>query len=461
MNVRPAKPASHNPAIPPQQEQVLVAELGNRFDFEGFGVLLRLCFSKDRINELASRDWPAQRIARSCLEAATAEGRLPSFLWLAVEARRAEPGFRALVLQIVPEVAKVPRPETRAAVRAIVVELDKTRDVLAEAGPRAAAARSRQSFATLAENVTVLEAYKVMHDALHQIQVRQGSTDLLQAARGFTGDPALAEALAIFQDQVRTQHTAAMSWLGGKLPPTHPDRLQAETWLKKLEIEAQKLQVALDPPGDPPAAKLAVGVISKILETVPTQLNGKIFSTVAGLPLWELVIALEEINQATSQPKPELVTTTNALKGLNAILVGEVEEHSRWQSVDDDLWTLDSVFLLPPKDLVADFLGVWPRTTPAVLALTKGRNPTVEQRIVTTIARVNDELTVLEGLLGAPGPLQAIEPARIERLSRLYREYKRELRFVFFSVDAGLRRDCSELVAIARPLQSLLQEIDR
>ena len=136
-----------------------------------------------------------------------------------------------------------------------------------------------------------------------------------------------------------------------------------------------------------------------------------------------------------------------------------VVEHHLWQEADDGLWMLDRVFQTSGTDLVTAFCEDWPATKAMVKNLADAAPEADWAKAILRYAdRVDDELTRVEGESAANGQGMGIEVVKGGLYLR-YSDFRHEARWHFFAVDQLLKSDCTAIVTIGAPLQSMLKDL--
>lgn len=439
------------------QIESLSREIGNRFDFDALDIIVYKSVGRREINAIASREWPAVRIGSACLSEAEREGTTMAFLYYCVEARReSEAGFRDVVVAIVPTFATFVLA-AKDAMGEVVGELYRTGGMVSTAAIRSALVAYRGALQQLAGEVELLDAHKILHDSLHQLQLRQFAT--LQDAARALAQGGSRDTLRNFQDRMKTSCNTASGTLG-RIKDTNAQNLQS-IWVDDLTRTAAALQEALDN-GVASTVMQALHKVRRILEREPSQINRIIFATAKNLKLGELVEALRAVGDAGGGEEPG--KAADLLRDVRAVLLGRVVEHQLWQDGDDSLWAYDQVFLLPAESMFADFSSLWPGTKTMIAELANQERGAVWSENILkyidlldlALARLELAVTQLEG--APPGPEVR---KRVEELRQHFDDVRAEARLRFFVVDQALKADCAALVTIGAPLKVLLAGLER
>lgn len=441
--------------LTPPQIESLSREIGNRLDFEALDIIVFKSLGRREINAIANREWPTVRTASACLMAVEHEGTTMAFLYYCVEARRdQDAGFRGVVIALVPGLDGFVLAAGEGMGQ-VVGELLRTGTRIEESAVRAALEASKDALERLVDDVEVLDAHKILHDSLHQLQLRQFAT--LQDAARTLAQPASIDALRNFQDRMHTACATASSTVARLKAPSV--RNQQEIWVDDLIRTTAALQAALDDRVTATAMQ-ALHKVRLMLEREPSQINRIIFATAKSLRLGELIDALRAVGAAAGD---EPNSAADALRDIRAVLLGRVVEHQLWQDADDSLWAYDQIFMLPVERLFGDFDALWPATRTMLADLAnQERGAAWSANVLRYVAQVDLALTRLEVALAAlegaaPGP---DAQQRGEELRQHFGDVRAEARVRFFVVDQTLKADCAALVRIGEPLKLLLARLE-
>lgn len=442
--------------ISPEQFESISNLIGDLFTFRDLDLILYKCSGDRKINDIAEKTWPPRQTARESLAFVEREGTVKAFLSMILEAQPSNAELRARIQRAMPELAAAAR-ETKANVDLVVSSLNDTRQGLRDPAVRSAVATSRETLTTFASGVAVLDAYKNLHDCLHWIQVRR-FYDLPTAASAMAADTAQVDKLKDFQVLLQTCVSLARPW-AEMLPDDALLRATELAWIDKLQTAADKFQEAVDD-RDTPKTRLMLRVVALTLEREPPRLNALIFLIAKRLPVQELIAALDTAGALDPAAKSMLTGACEALREIRATLVRRVVDHHLWQDADDGLWALDRVFAQSGNDVFGPFSLDWPAAKFMVKDLAEtARDSAWAKAIVKYSDRVDDALTRAEGETGADGQGSLPKAIRDEMYLH-YIDFRHEVRLRFFLVDQLLKRDCTAIVAIGAPLQSILRALD-
>jgi hypothetical protein len=349
--------------------------------------------------------------------------------------------LRQLIGQACPE-ALTAEIETRKQVPAVLAGLVITKSMLNDPVVKQALLESRGTLAVVIRDIDILEAYKNLHECLHQLQITSFSS-LRTRAKQLAADPSQGELLRGFNEQIIVAYTKARLW-ADKLPEGPATRGLETLWIDALEAASDRYQPALDAEN---ARDLlgALNEVRRVIRKEPFHLNNMVYGTAKDMPLQTLTAALQGVSAVGSVP-PALATAYTSMRDLQTTLLGRVREHKLWQEADNKIWELEEMFDHASDEARADFIFLWPSTKNAVMELA-ALDPKAKWAENTKVymGRVDDEL------------------ARGGSNKDLWEEfdaYRREARVRFFRVDAQLRADCAQLVRIGAPLREIMEKLD-
>lgn len=438
--------------LSPEQTKTLAEAIGDRLDFDALGYILFKCAGDNKIAEIASRATPSRQIAKDCLTQAERDGVTLSFLAFSVDHLRQDTPFRDLVHATVPAVAEV-RPTTKEAVNTIVAALFAAHALMGQPEIRAAIDASRDNLAQVQRSVIALGVYKSLHDELHKLQLRR--FERLQEAAGFVGKGEILKVEPLHDFHYRLDITnGSLRDVVQPLDNGDIARTMQEQWIGKLATAAAMLQTALDD-NDEAKAKLSLGIVQRILENEPTQINKVIFATARILPLQSLVQTLNDIS--AKAPPRDLASGAAQVAAVQVSLTAKVVEHQLWQEADDDLWTLGRVFLQPPLGVLKDFAQLWPLVRSKYKLLSGVESDQAwAQRVASYAGRIDDRLSILDGKLNQADTLVAGD---IAPLQEMFDNFRAQVRLRFFHVDKELRAECTTLLEIETPINGILESL--
>ena len=334
-------------------------------------------------------------------------------------------------------------PATEAQVGLLLTGLAAATAGLGDPAVRAALAASKGLIGGIAETVGTLRIYKEIHDCLHQLQFRQLS-DLRGAARALGEDPLREAELVDYQTRLDSACTLIGDWIA-ELPAAGLTQQLERAWLDRLTKANSGLHQALADRQSGPA-QVALADVARILATVPSRLNEQIVVAADALALERLGEALGGIRAALPAPAADEVGQAGtALTLISPALQSRVAEHRSWQEIDIKIGYIDDLCDHRGPDALAEFAIYWPDLKRAILDLSAYEPEAQWAKDTGLYAGRLDDLMARDVMDDA--------------LIAAFANVRVKARFRFFAVDRGLKSDCSALVAISAPLQSLVAEL--
>lgn len=431
--------------LPPDLVEALASQIGDLFPFRVMAVLLFQSTGENNINGIANESWPLRRTADAVLREVENKGNTKAFLSLVLARWPANVSLRATITRAIPDLSTI---ETKISESVVYVV-----DVLDHLKIDVRTPESRDTLKRFINGVNVLTAYKYLHDCLHRLQIRR-FRELSTAAEAMETDPGQIEMLRDFQYLVSNCVTDARPW-AEKLPDNEYLCTIELAWIDKLAFVEAKLRSGLDD-RDGEMTMEALTVVGRILEAEPRRLNTLIFIRANRLPIKQLIELLGKDEALNPQTQTMVARAGDELRKINTTLLRRVVDHKLWQDADDGLWSLDRVFTNPGGKVFQRFSMEWTSSKSKVRQLTDAAH---EIEWVSGLIRysdlVDDELTRAESQVGDDGRARNPKAVR-DGLFLRYNDFRHEARFMFFRVDSLLRQDCTEIIAIGRPLQSIL-----
>lgn len=353
--------------------------------------------------------------------------------------RPAAAAFVALVDQACPE-ARAALPTTGRQMEAVISGLGAVQSRMDEAPVRDRLAQSRERLTMIVDTVDSLDAYKSLHECLHQIQIKQFRA-LNEAARSLPSDPRQAAELRVYCNQLRSACVLARNAVE-QLPVAPIPRATELLWIDALDDAAAQMQDAIDAT-DPAAARSALRQIRWIIQNTPLRLNSLIFATANALPLDDLARALEDV--AGAGGGDPIRTALRSLRLIIPTIRSEVVEHREWQEADLRITELDQLFERAGTDLIEEFASIWIELKAMVQELA-ARDPGAvwARRILSYLEDVDDALA-----------REQADPT----FEAIYSAFRGEAQIRFLTVDSKLKGDCSALLRISLPLHRILAEL--
>jgi hypothetical protein len=219
------------------------------------------------------------------------------------------------------------------------------------------------------------------------------------------------------------------------------DTTHEQRWIEDLDKANVNLQTALQTQ-ETKYLKDTIRKINRVLATQPSYINANLIATARSLPLADLVQAVQVLaERITSLPLDDrkvhsFQTGTKAIQELHYHLKALVSQHDDWQTVDRELRRIQGNFR---ADTLEDFIFSWQdlkeQLEPLSLAL--------EEQWASKLHKAEEQVDV------------AIENLFYEPLSKAFKDYVKQARRCFFTVDKQVKKFCDDLLELQDPLQSL------
>jgi hypothetical protein len=361
---------------------------------------------------------------------------------------RFRPDIRDAVAHILPEAAEA-APVTA---RHVADVLEGVREVQARLDIDAVRERILHSSGDLQRvviDLDLLARYKALHDCLHNLQLKHYRV-VASAARRLKEDPSAKDTLGEYLHQIRIQCSNARTAALG-LPNTPGERDVEMEWISALETLNRELHAALIYEDDRAAVKSAYG-LKRILRTRPRDLDQLLITTARRVPLSKLVDSLQDVAAAAAAiggdaRSPHLTSAILALQRLIPDQMGLIAEHTAWQQVDNEFWQADTALHTGSPESLEEFQYVWESLWGKMLMIIAS-NPAATWA-------VSLDQQGKEFIIGFPMPAMPPVPGSVKAHFNML---QRDAMFQFFEVDKSLHDQCTEIIKIGEPIQSLLKE---
>ncbi len=304
---------------------------------------------------------------------------------------------------------------------------------------RSEAVKFRSDFERLQGQIQKLRDYKDLHDLLHELQVHSYKAIVDEADR-FPDDKSR---------EVLSEYEFRLGHLVGRLDETTSRSSfshEQVTWMEKLHEARQALFEAIDGP-EPEKLKLAIRLMKSVLGRQPSKIATRLNALAGELRLESLVAAMGKIHERIAPLDSDIerlrsfVTGAHNLKELNGKLTHLMEEHFRWQEVDDDLRRVEDCL----EEDLQDLVDSWPDIK-AEMAPLYGPDTSKDN------SHFRAEGDKLDSALKENNPF---------RIRHSFRRYRSHATMRFYETDKKLRDLCGSLTDAAAPLHQLLQVLGK
>lgn len=410
------------------------------FEKKDLAYLLRVKLNK-RLDVIVQDD-TVQMMAFALLELFEREGVVVVFLRAVLGARPNRDDLRALIERCCPP-ALQPAADVKVAAEKAATGVDLLKDQLKNPDVRKLVAPHRGELTELMNEIDVLANYKRLHDFLHTINFTH-YPQMVDEIKRLRQDPIAATTLEDHVLQLSDICSRAVEAANG-LPDTAAVREEQLLWVNKLHAFIDELRQALDGVDDQRGAQ-SIRSIGRLLRPQPSRLNTLLSLTAKKLPLERLVQTIEDVTKAVTTDRASSADMREGLQSLQSMLPqlkGRVTEHEHWQEIENEFLTTDDYIEQGTPESVAEFKDLWPYAKNKVAALASTDPEAAWAKRSQSLSEVIDK--AYEGDLGS--------------VRTTFRVFRHTVLFHFFQVDRALRSQCEAILAIRKPLQSLLSEV--
>ncbi len=424
-------------ALSPDQWQSLRDGLVDAFNRADLAELVRFNLPY-RIDLLVDDQRELKAVVLDLMEALNQRGEMESLLRGVVKARPNNQPLIALCRAIAPQVfAPV---DTRGLVNQVTVGLQALTDAKDD---RVAAkiGEFQAIFRAVKDQTGILDAYKSLHDLLHNLQRRLGEIEY--AAGKFAAENVQARLLGKQVSDLNhdAEHAASQA---ARLPAPGLE----EDWIDELRGAAKDMKRALESK-DVTAMGQVVGVLRALLQQC-YRIDGQMVSSAAQLRLEDLIDALDTIgrqgsggNGVTSPAASRLKAACDALALLRPRLAGLIKEHTEWQYLSKELAGVETNPGYRPEEKVYR----WP---------TK-----VKVRLTALCGAFQAESWSGEVLDAIRSWEQAAANGQADESLVAASQLLASAANRFFDVDQDLLKLCGQLTDIGSPIEALLSTASR
>lgn len=354
-----------------------------------------------------------------------------------------EAGLSAAIDKASPD-ARLAIPSAGQQVADVVSGLAAIKARLQNPAVREDLIQSGSQLRLIVETINSLDAYKSLHECLHQLQAKQYWV-LKDAAKQLPTSREQASELRVYRNQLRSACLFARGAVL-KLPEQPVVRTTETEWIDDLDAAGAQFHEAIDQ-RNPDRARSALKKIRRIMVSAPPRLNSMIVTNAKALPLSDLARTLSELAEATGAA--EIKAALHALELIIPTIRAGVVEHREWQDADVRIGELDQLFEHGGTDLIEDFTSDWIELKAMVqdqIARDPGADWTKDMQGY--IDKVDDDLAS-ESVLGKTDA----------DFQDAFAAFRGEAQYRFLTVDSRLKANCSALAQVSAPLNAILVEL--
>jgi hypothetical protein len=435
--------------LTPQDIELLVGRIRAAFTGKNPQEELREFVSKslgfDIFDEITGPLAANRDIAFELVDKTERDGTTDKLVRALFQERKGDAELREFVKRVLPDaIALVPQQDYEAALVAVAQEgvsgLERLRKK-----PKVARQLStaRVDLDHTSTDLGVLAAYKGLHDALHDLQLRLYPQILDELGR--IPDAAAAEALGFHAQDLST--VVARAEDAANTLPDAPLVPPEKNWIANLNQVSLQLSAIAKKPDGATAANVAFS-LGHLLRFQPGRLNLLLVQTARRIPWATLIqtlrIAADNL-PATDPERQPLVDAGSALDALMKDVLTRVEEHELWQALENNFWQAEEALQRDDGSGAAQVFALWPMLTEQLRAIREkapGDWTGDLDRYANdfTNACQNPEKTCV-----TPDARNALQ------------HFVRSGRVRFFNVDRELKTRCQGIMQLSEPLRRLIQ----
>lgn len=355
------------------------------------------------------------------------------FLFFVLASTRCSPDLRQQAIGLFPELQIAGQPFAATVDMAVRYLGENAAAVAALLGDRALAGQ-------LDLSVKELKCYKGLHEAVHQVKNNPPPRVPEDA------DPAKARE---FKQDLR-QYLALLNTARGRLQDALDD-LQSDSPVRAAQQPgitlvggcARRIELALAR-GDFDAVDAALEDTARTIDPMLDEFNQLIVDKARSV----LDGPLERLRGALAQrvAPPPGAAEINAMDVLRLALRLRVLEHSRWQEVDNSLYSLGGAFRLDTSRAFNRFTSRWKVARPRIPILTDSDAGLGIEKLEALARQVDNALVELEKTLSTAA--RDDKDAFVAAMLEPFDEFRFETQQQFLKIDSALKRNCAELVRV-------------
>lgn len=310
-------------------------------------------------------------------------------------------------------------------------------DLMKVPAVRGAAAGFLNTFQIAREQIGVLGKYKGLHDLLHTLHFHYYNP-IVHEMKRFPDDDARSN----LEDHELTLRgiIEGLQEIAGRAPFVADET----SWIRDLGRADEELRRALVD-SDARRLKLANRLVGKVLAVQPSRINTRLNDAAKNLQLPNLVREMATIRDELkgldldSERLLQFEEGVDALDGLSRSLSVLVNDHDRWQAVDNELRWVEAILDLDTVDLEM----AWPdlRAMAEPFYTSSGDDWSTKLRVAAE---------QLDHAIAARDPV---------KIRARFRHFRRQAGDRFYRVDLALKNLCEEQRTIGEPLALILETI--
>jgi hypothetical protein len=332
--------------------------------------------------------------------------------------------------------------DSKALVTDFNESLKKIADLKAHKAVRETVGRFRADFERTSEQIKILEQYKLLHNYLHELQMKLGAIE--DVLGRLNREPRVRRNVGMYAIELRLVVRSAR-----KAIPGLPTKDQEEDWVNELDEYAKEMDRVANSSSEA-AGQISERLIS-LVSAESARINIRLVSVAYLLRLGSFVKTMDQIAEdmrSSSSPgapatAKQLTTGSAAVNQLWKRIEGLVFEHNQWQDLHTQLDLLANSFQHQPQNLPK-----WSQ---------------FKQKLVSLCDRHAGEDWARELQAALSGWLAATSsssPTEGDRIEISFGEFRSLCVSRFFDVDKQLNALCEQMIRVASPLDMLLTVMD-
>lgn len=310
--------------------------------------------------------------------------------------------------------------------------------------------RFRSLFSRASEQISLLTWYKTLHDKFQELE-RPYKVLLRERKRLGSSTEAW--------DEVQEFMAATREGVGALELVLEQAPIVAEFAMCKQQLgDARKGLEAAEGGTDAQILNRALKSLKESLARYPSKANDRLMALAQSLPLQLVVQALRSAHGRLVRSAPDaselrvMGQEVEALDALHRALTALLDEHNRWQGIDNELrWLADNTTGSDREAMESS----WPLIRTSVADLVKSTGATAAWAV--GLGQIGDKL---DAELVSQGSSDAERERGTVRLRQLIGAYFRGATTRFEDVDKMLLKTCEKLEQKGKTLDSVLRVLD-
>lgn len=289
------------------------------------------------------------------------------------------------------------------------------------------------------EQILLLNDYKLVHDLFQELENRYFLVQNDQ--RRLPADDLAWDSISINEPELQSKITDLLTVM---------QRVRFATeevlWVQQLEKSKEMVRAGVEE-YNLDELKAGTGLIYRILNRQPSRINAQLVATTKALRLDNLENAMRIIQASLTDSNIDVEVSTEVANGVTALsdldqrINALVEEHDRWQEIDDELRRVEASLLSGIEELE----DAWYDLEPMTRALVNDK----EGKWTNDLEQVVDSLK------------EALGERVVVTVKRNFRRYRSQVGRRFREVDLELLSLCQDMKSVGVSLDNLLRRFNK